>query len=119
MNQKYFEEERLIGNAFFRWYVFDAKNFRETQFHLGYQRIERQSDGIHTYLNKLCSQVKGRDIIFHLKKKKKKERKTDTAEEVLFAFNGPLSRIPFVAKHFEAKPSLKSDTNFEDKNRTL
>ena len=73
---------------------------------------------IHTYLNKLCSQVKGRDIIFHLKKKKK-ERKTDTAEEVLFAFNGPLSRIPFVAKDFEAKPLLKSDTNFEDKNRTL
>ena len=25
----------------------------------------------------------------------------------------------FVGKHFEAKPLLKSDKNFEDENRTL
>ena len=36
--------------------------------------------GTQSHVNKLCGQSKGRDIIFHLKKKK-------NAEEVIFASN--------------------------------
>ena len=56
-----------LAILFLRWYVMDAKlchySFRGTQSHV----------------NKLCGQSKGRDIIFHLKKK--------NAEEVIFASN--------------------------------
>ena len=51
---------------FLRWYVMDAK--------LCHYSLR----GAQSHLNKLCSQSKGRDIIFHLKKK--------NAKEVIFAF---------------------------------
>ena len=78
----------------------------------------------------ICSQSKGRDIIFHLNEKK-------SAEEVTFAFkifspgksliqsgsendliksclNNTNGTIPFVAKPLRGKTIIKSGLDFED-----